>query len=546
MKFDVSKFKYAFDFMNTDQIYFQMRTVGKYGQISTTDIRTGKIPLETMTDKVVLLSGFDEFDFYAEKSFFRRFSRESEGFTKNQYWPLNEVLANQFDTLTLGTYVKIPPNWVDQVFCVSLIFAFLYLLAAAPPNLAAILSVPFILSTAILGWVIYLLSDFALDLTRPTVVMFSIHFLAVPLILAKYVRLKERERAEIKHQVETEIQRNRFLARSARADMGFKLSLQVAHDLRSPVSAIQLVADLARKQLPEDMHRLLKESVDRLNGMAQDLLTRFKEGQVESPPTSVGVDLTRSIENVAAPFRTRCPEIQFDLKLPQEPVWVSISAIYFERALTNLIGNAVEALTLSSTPQPRVKIELDVNPQEITLSIQDNGPGVSKELSGKLFQMGSTHGKASGTGLGLNQAREVFLKAGGDLRLVDVPNGACFEARIPRKIRLVRIKLQPQILVAEDSTQVRELWKTVLAGRNVEFASEPVEALAILARWAAEKRGFTLITDLIFSGSELTGFDLIDSARGGDSILCTTLSQHPEVISYSNATRFSCWRRRIF
>jgi signal transduction histidine kinase len=66
----------------------------------------------------------------------------------------------------------------------------------------------------------------------------------------------------------------------------------------------------------------------------------------------------------------------------------------------------------------------------VWLKIEDNGPGVSPEISKKLFTPFMTT-KAQGTGLGLSFSKKVLEEHGGSIQYIAREQGACFEVILP-------------------------------------------------------------------------------------------------------------------
>jgi signal transduction histidine kinase len=68
----------------------------------------------------------------------------------------------------------------------------------------------------------------------------------------------------------------------------------------------------------------------------------------------------------------------------------------------------------------------------VTLSVIDDGPGVSPAIRETLFEPGTTYG-TGGAGLGLGIARRVARSFGGDIAVLTPVSGAAFELTVPRR-----------------------------------------------------------------------------------------------------------------
>jgi two-component system, NtrC family, sensor histidine kinase PilS len=198
-----------------------------------------------------------------------------------------------------------------------------------------------------------------------------------------------------------------------------RLTANIAHEIRNPLSAMTHAAELLREDVRDGttqtarLTRIINDNAVRLNRIVQEVLqlNRRDRAQPES------VDLQGIITEVVA-------QLCDSSRLPPSAFVVSLSGMHkveFDRQhlhqiLWNLVGNAwrhsrqsEEAVLISVTSGPDGRVEL---------AVQDNGIGVAAENEGALFEPFFTT-DAKGTGLGLYIARE--LAAANRARLAYVP-----------------------------------------------------------------------------------------------------------------------------
>jgi signal transduction histidine kinase len=141
----------------------------------------------------------------------------------------------------------------------------------------------------------------------------------------------------------------------------------------------------------------------------------------------------RVIDDVIFLFQTRADSIGLTFVL--DPQLTGLSAHGYPSdlatALTNLVDNAFYWLEHYGTADKKIEINANLQPERITLFVQDNGPGVAEEFRDQLFDIGFTL-KPTGTGLGLSIAREAIYRSGGELNIVDSELGAKFAISLPR------------------------------------------------------------------------------------------------------------------
>jgi two-component system, NtrC family, sensor kinase len=111
-------------------------------------------------------------------------------------------------------------------------------------------------------------------------------------------------------------------------------------------------------------------------------------------------------------------------QLPAVPVYVD----ELNQVWTNLIHNAVQALS----GRGDIVIETKVDGDEVAVSVEDNGPGISEEVMPRIFEpFFTTKPKGEGTGLGLGIVRQIVEKHGGRIDVSSKPGCTRFTVRIP-------------------------------------------------------------------------------------------------------------------
>lgn len=188
------------------------------------------------------------------------------------------------------------------------------------------------------------------------------------------------------------------------------LAVQVAHDIRSPLTALSVVnEDLS--ELPESKRVLVQTAVTRI----RDIADKLKPSEMEKAAV---YPVAPMVENLLVEKRLQLktkPSIQIDSAFAEDaPNFLAkIQPSEFKTILSNLINNAVEAIP----DEGEILIGLKEMNGAIALEVMDSGRGISTEIQEKLFRKGATFGKEGGSGLGLFHAREKLAKWGGKISL---------------------------------------------------------------------------------------------------------------------------------
>ncbi len=197
-----------------------------------------------------------------------------------------------------------------------------------------------------------------------------------------------------------------------------------AHQLRTPLAGLKLESELMlTRQLPDDVRERaerIKTVTDRMIRLGQQLLVLARADSSTRPQDSfVRRDLCDWVRNSGAEWipAARAKRVDIQLVAPDEPVWVDVDALLLEELLSNLIDNALRYGVGAST------ITLRVAPNPPSLTVEDDGPGIDPEDSGRVFEAfyRSSRAGAGGSGLGLAIVREIARAHGGWWNLTSRP-----------------------------------------------------------------------------------------------------------------------------
>jgi two-component system sensor histidine kinase KdpD len=119
--------------------------------------------------------------------------------------------------------------------------------------------------------------------------------------------------------------------------------------------------------------------------------------------------------------------------LPVDVPLVEYDALLMERVFANLLENAAKY----TPPGSRIRIEARAQPQQLTVQVCDNGPGLPpgrEEAVFEAFERGSREDARPGVGLGLALARAIVQAHHGSMAAEPAPGGgACFRITLPRR-----------------------------------------------------------------------------------------------------------------
>lgn len=205
---------------------------------------------------------------------------------------------------------------------------------------------------------------------------------------------------------------------------------QVSHELKTPLTNLQLYIQLLKKSCNDDddamekLHVLEQESL-RLSRLVTNVLSYANGSRME--PNITEQNLDEIIIQVTEGFKPSFEQKNMSMQLECEAGVCSFDKGIVEQILINLIGN-VEKYGGEDAVM-KIKAWREDN---IHIRVEDNGPGIPdllKDAVMKPFVRGSsaTNEGVSGIGIGLPLSVNLAKAHGGELKLVEVSEGACFE-----------------------------------------------------------------------------------------------------------------------
>ncbi len=232
------------------------------------------------------------------------------------------------------------------------------------------------------------------------------------------------------------------------------ISRQVAHDIRSPLSALQILASL-NHQMSQDHHSLLTGATKRITEIANNMLQHAKKPQV-APEKLIEINLKRTvlqlIKEKQFEHNKKKVQISFRNEADTRATQVALPAGQIERIISNLVNNSVEA------GASRIVVSMKSCGGIQTLTVFDNGEGISnldlvrRCQSGVSLKTGAASNSHSG--LGLSHAKSVISAAGGKLRIRSkTKNGTAIWMRLPgisgREISKTPARSRPSSLASD-------------------------------------------------------------------------------------------------
>ena len=220
-----------------------------------------------------------------------------------------------------------------------------------------------------------------------------------------------------------------------------RLSLRVAHEVRNPIAAIELNAellqDIVRDRPGTDMDEAgglvtaIRDQVNTLDALTEEYLAfaRFPKPHFEEE------SLNHLLEELAAFLRPVATRQGLTINVANDPAapMMEVDRPLLRQAVLNLLKNGMEALSRGGA----ITLGSRWDGEALEVFVSDTGSGITSEVAGRLFEPFFTT-KPQGTGLGLSITRQIIEEHGGELTWRNGEGGgATFTIRLPQKGRVI-------------------------------------------------------------------------------------------------------------
>ena len=320
------------------------------------------------------------------------------------------------------------------------------------------------------------------------------------------------------------------------------ISDQVAHDIKSPIAAIDSVLK-NKNTLTEEGRNVIKSATNTLSDIANNLFLGSKnkaDNQLQHSKLclreeSMFLLIDELIHEKKYEYRDKSKTIKIDFQHSPAVIncFTYLNNTELKRALSNIINNSIESLR----EHGKVSVELTKNDETLVISIIDNGSGIPRDIINKVMLENFSYGKKSGRGLGLFHASKQISKFGGTLT-VDSEEGKGTKVSVTLNrcnvpawfVDKLFVLKEAKIVILDDDKSIHDLWRLRLSSlNNINIQNYYNVDSFILNRSNIIDADLFLI-DCHLLGSDETGLDLIKKLNISDRSFLVTSNYFSENI----------------
>jgi len=223
-----------------------------------------------------------------------------------------------------------------------------------------------------------------------------------------------------------------------------ELTAAISHDLRTPLASVRAIAEALGDGVVDDPAEVtryfeaMRREIERLDRMIDDLFTlaRMDAGALMLTPRLVALEEIAAEVVSAMQAQASRQDVALTLEVAAAPPPLLLDGDWIERAIGNLVGNALE----HTSPGGRVDVRVALEARAALLEVRDSGEGIAAADLPRVWDRfyrgeASRHrgnGARGGGGLGLAIVRGAVEAHGGSVAVESTPGaGATFSLRLP-------------------------------------------------------------------------------------------------------------------
>ena len=242
------------------------------------------------------------------------------------------------------------------------------------------------------------------------------------------LQLKQTEQELIDKNLQLEMslsEKTQKLVKSQQLTAIGTMASRLAHDIKNPLSVIQMTSDLLSEKLEKNMDdtmkdqcQMLKNSITDITRIVEDVLDFVTSKEIQKSESSLLFLLNNSLSNIVVPSGIK-------IDLPKNDITINCDGKKIGAVFSNLIINSIQAMGSSG----HIFIRFRTLPEKITIEFEDSGKGISDENIEKVFEPLFTT-KSKGTGLGLGICKAIIEQHSGTLSVSNNPT--IFTIELPK------------------------------------------------------------------------------------------------------------------
>lgn len=223
------------------------------------------------------------------------------------------------------------------------------------------------------------------------------------------------------------------LAESERKQAWREMARQVAHEIKNPLTPMRLTIQSfdynfnpKDPNIKEKMHEYSDSLIQQIDIMSS-IASAFSNFAQMPNPNKEKLNIVEEVKKSLDIFHE--PYIEYHPA--KQEIITKMDKIQLTRIMTNLVTNAIHALT--NVEKPKIEIRVSEDESDVLIEVEDNGPGIVEKDAMKIFEPKFTT-KSSGMGLGLPMVKNIVEAYNGSISFVSGnERSTIFVVKLPKE-----------------------------------------------------------------------------------------------------------------
>ncbi len=220
-----------------------------------------------------------------------------------------------------------------------------------------------------------------------------------------------------------------------------EVARRIAHEVKNPLTPIQLSAQRLRKKYIQGMddgqREIFEKCTDTIIKQVEEirrLVDEFSRFARMPAPRFISTDIRKITEDLITVYEQSNPEITFSVHSTRDEIIADVDPDQYRRVLLNLFDNALSAMDENGTLHVTLNINQSMAGEEVvTITVADTGRGISPADMDRLFNPYFSR-RRGGTGLGLAIVNSIVSDHNGTIKVSrNSPKGTVFTIVLPLK-----------------------------------------------------------------------------------------------------------------
>lgn len=229
------------------------------------------------------------------------------------------------------------------------------------------------------------------------------------------------------------------LVQSSKLSSLGEMAAGIAHEINNPMAIIVGNTEVLKSHVEKHNDEYALKRIEKILNMVQRVtkiingLRQFSRNAENDPPqvSPLSKIIGDTVELCKQGLLNK--QIAFELKMPEQEVFIKCREVQISQVLLNLIQNAADAIAPLADRWIQIKVDT-TKENRVKILVIDSGKGISQEIIEKLFQpFFTTKEVGKGTGLGLSISMGIAKDHGGSLSVDTQAKNTCFVLELPLK-----------------------------------------------------------------------------------------------------------------